>query len=73
MCSVYLINFLSLFTGSLLTLCIDLCTELVPATSLAYEDPESLIMQVTVHPWIHLLYCVDNIYLTTGSSSKCEN
>lgn len=32
--------------GSLLTLCIDLLTELVPATSLAYEQPESLIMQV---------------------------
>lgn len=30
----------------LLTLCIDLLTELVPATSLAYEEPEALIMQV---------------------------
>jgi sodium/potassium-transporting ATPase subunit alpha len=32
--------------GSLLCLCIDLLTELVPATSLAYEEPESLIMKV---------------------------
>jgi sodium/potassium-transporting ATPase subunit alpha len=32
--------------GSILTLCIDLLTELVPATSLAYEEPESLIMKV---------------------------
>jgi sodium/potassium-transporting ATPase subunit alpha len=32
--------------GSLLTLCIDLLTELVPATSLAYEEPESSIMKV---------------------------
>jgi sodium/potassium-transporting ATPase subunit alpha len=32
--------------GSLLTLCIDLLTELVPATSFAFEKPESLIMQV---------------------------
>lgn len=30
----------------LLALCIDLLTELVPATSLAYEEPEALIMQV---------------------------
>ena len=32
--------------GALLTLCIDLLTELVPATSLAYEEPESNIMKV---------------------------
>lgn len=32
--------------GSLLALCIDLLTELVPATSFAYERAESLIMQV---------------------------
>lgn len=32
--------------GTLLSLCIDLLTELVPATSLAYEEAESLIMQV---------------------------
>jgi sodium/potassium-transporting ATPase subunit alpha len=32
--------------GSLLTLCIDLLTELVPATSFAFEGPESLIMQL---------------------------
>lgn len=32
--------------GSLFTLCIDLLTELVPATSFAYEKAESLIMQV---------------------------
>jgi len=32
--------------GGLLTLCIDLLTELVPATSFAYEKAESLIMQV---------------------------
>ena len=32
--------------GALLALCIDLLTELVPATSLAYEQPESLIMKV---------------------------
>lgn len=32
--------------GPLLALCIDLLTELVPATSLAYEEPEALIMQV---------------------------
>ena len=32
--------------GSLLTLCIDLLTELAPATSFAYEKPESLIMLV---------------------------
>jgi magnesium-transporting ATPase (P-type) len=32
--------------GALLALCIDLLTELVPATSLAYERPESLIMKV---------------------------
>ena len=32
--------------GSLLALCIDLLTELVPATSLAYEKAESLIMKV---------------------------
>lgn len=32
--------------GSLLALCIDLLTELVPSTSLAYEEPESLIMKV---------------------------
>jgi len=31
--------------GSLFALCIDLLTELVPATSLAFEKPESLIMQ----------------------------
>lgn len=31
--------------GSLFTLCIDLLTELIPATSLAFEKPESLIMQ----------------------------
>eukprot|EP01039_Chlorochromonas_danica_P011217 gene11217-12511_t len=32
--------------GSMLTLCIDLLTELVPATSFAFEKAESLIMQV---------------------------
>jgi sodium/potassium-transporting ATPase subunit alpha len=32
--------------GSLLALCIDLLTELVPATSFAFEKAESLIMQV---------------------------
>jgi sodium/potassium-transporting ATPase subunit alpha len=32
--------------GSLLTLCIDLVTELAPATSFAFEKPESLIMLV---------------------------
>eukprot|EP01034_Spumella_vulgaris_P024505 gene24505-30859_t len=32
--------------GSLLTLCIDLVTELAPATSFAFEGPESLIMLV---------------------------
>ena len=32
--------------GALLTLCIDLLTELVPATSFAYEKAESQIMQV---------------------------
>ena len=32
--------------GSLLILCIDLLTELVPATSFAFEKAESLIMQV---------------------------
>ena len=32
--------------GSLLALCIDLLTELVPSTSFAYEKAESLIMQV---------------------------
>ena len=32
--------------GSMLTLCIDLLTELAPATSLAFEKPESNIMQV---------------------------
>ena len=32
--------------GSLLALCIDLLTDLVPATSFAYERAESLIMQV---------------------------
>ena len=32
--------------GALLTLCIDLLTEMVPATSLAYEEPESSIMKV---------------------------
>eukprot|EP01040_Poterioochromonas_malhamensis_P012360 gene12360-13512_t len=32
--------------GSLLALCIDLLTELVPATSFAFEKPESMIMQV---------------------------
>ena len=32
--------------GALLALCVDLLTELVPATSLAYEQPESLIMKV---------------------------
>lgn len=32
--------------GSLLILCIDLLTELVPATSFAFENAESLIMQV---------------------------
>lgn len=32
--------------GSILTLCIDLLTELAPATSLAFEKAESLIMQV---------------------------
>lgn len=32
--------------GPLLALCIDLLTELVPATSFAYEEPESLIMEV---------------------------
>jgi sodium/potassium-transporting ATPase subunit alpha len=32
--------------GALFTLCIDLLTELVPATSFAFEKPESLIMQV---------------------------
>ncbi|RYH05648.1 HAD family hydrolase [archaeon] len=33
--------------GALLTLCIDLITELVPATSFAFEKAESLIMQVS--------------------------
>jgi sodium/potassium-transporting ATPase subunit alpha len=32
--------------GALFTLCIDLLTELVPATSFAFEKPESNIMQV---------------------------
>jgi sodium/potassium-transporting ATPase subunit alpha len=32
--------------GALLTLCIDLLTELLPSTALAYEEPESMIMQV---------------------------
>ena len=32
--------------GGILTLCIDLLTELLPATSLAYEKAESNIMQV---------------------------
>ncbi len=32
--------------GSLLALCIDLLTELMPATSLSFEEPESQIMQV---------------------------
>jgi sodium/potassium-transporting ATPase subunit alpha len=32
--------------GAMLTLCIDLLTELVPATSFAYEKAENLIMQV---------------------------
>jgi sodium/potassium uptake antiporter P-type ATPase alpha subunit len=32
--------------GSLLALCIDLLTELLPATSLAYEEPEGDIMMV---------------------------
>lgn len=35
--------------GPLLTLCIDLLTELMPATSLAYEEPEALLMQVIAH------------------------
>ena len=33
--------------GSILTLCIDLLTELATATSLAFEKAESLIMQVS--------------------------
>ena len=32
--------------NSILILCIDLLTELVPATSLAFEEPESSIMQI---------------------------
>ena len=32
--------------GALLTLCIDLLTELLPATSIAFEDAEALIMKV---------------------------
>jgi sodium/potassium-transporting ATPase subunit alpha len=32
--------------GSLLALCVDLLTELLPSTSFAFEKPESLIMQV---------------------------
>jgi magnesium-transporting ATPase (P-type) len=35
--------------GSLLALCIDLLTELAPASALAYEYSESLIMKVTIH------------------------
>jgi sodium/potassium-transporting ATPase subunit alpha len=32
--------------GSLLALCVDLLTELVPATSFVFEDPEDMIMQL---------------------------
>lgn len=32
--------------GSLLALCVDLLTELIPATSFSFEEPEALIMQL---------------------------
>lgn len=60
----------------LLTLCIDLLTELVPATSLAYEEPEALIMQVpprnaktdklTSLPLLFYAYGQSGVVLTGG-------
>ena len=62
--------------GSILALCIDLLTELAPASSLAYESPESLIMQVpprnvktdklTSLPLLFYSYGQSGIILTAG-------
>jgi sodium/potassium-transporting ATPase subunit alpha len=63
--------------GSLLCLCIDLLTELLPATSLAYEVPEADIMLVpprnpktdklTSFPLLLYAYGIAGFTLTGGS------
>jgi sodium/potassium-transporting ATPase subunit alpha len=62
--------------GAMLTLCIDLLTELVPATSFAYEKAESQIMQVpprnvktdklTSFPLLFYAYAQAGFILTGG-------
>lgn len=73
--------------GSILTLCIDLLTELAPATSLAFEQAESLIMQVSLHLhylsskyeryilYIHTFHCARKNFVVSAiqSFARCHH